>query len=105
VQEGARVLLGDILDPEGEKVAAGLGEAALYRHADVRIEDDVRGLLETAVKHFGRLDCVINNAGISRALGGISSISVEDWDDHINVHLRGVFLGIKHAAPIPDLLT
>lgn len=100
VAEGAKVLIGDILDREGKAVVAGLGGRALYRHADVRVENDVRRLVDTAVKRLGRLDCLVNNAGISRALGGISTISVEDWDDHVNTHLRGVFLGLKHAAPI-----
>jgi len=100
VEEGASVVFGDILDREGEALAASFGARATYVHADVRSEDDVRRLLDTAIGRYGRLDCLLNNAGVSRALGGIASISVEDWDEHMQVNLRGTFFGIKHAANV-----
>jgi NAD(P)-dependent dehydrogenase (short-subunit alcohol dehydrogenase family) len=100
VSEGARVVFGDILDADGEALAKALGPNAVYIHADVRSEADIERLLGTAVSRFGQLDCLVNNAGISKALGAIATISIEDWDDHLNVNLRGVFLGMKHAAPI-----
>jgi len=100
VQEGARVLIADILDQKGECLAKELGESAVYLHTDVSRESDVKVLIDHAVECFGRLDCMFNNAGFSRSHGGIEEISVEDWDSHMAVLLRAVFLGMKHAAPV-----
>ncbi|MBP1601564.1 MAG: Dehydrogenase short-chain alcohol dehydrogenase like protein [Acidobacteria bacterium] len=100
VQEGARVLIADIQDQKGERLARELGESAAYFHADVSRECEVKAVVDRAVERFGRLDCIFNNAGFSRAHGGIEQISVEDWDSHMAVLLRGVFLGMKHAAPV-----
>src|SRR5512139_582323 len=100
VQEGARVVFADILDQKGERLAEELGEDAAYLHVDVSREPDVKAAVDHAVERFGRLDCIFNNAGFSRAHGGIEQISVEDWDSHMAVLLRGVFLGMKHAAPV-----
>jgi NAD(P)-dependent dehydrogenase (short-subunit alcohol dehydrogenase family) len=100
VQEGARVVFADILDQKGKCLAKELGDNAAYLHADVSREPDVKAAVDHAVERFGRLDCIFNNAGFSRAHGGIEQISVEDWDSHMAVLLRGVFLGMKHAAPV-----
>ena len=100
VQEGARVVIADIQDQKGELLAKELGEDAAYLHADVSRESDVKAAVDLAVERFGRLDCMFNNAGFSRSQGGIEQISIEDWDDHMAVLLRGVFLGMKHAAPV-----
>lgn len=100
VQEGARVLIADILDQKGECLAKELGENATYLHTDVSRESDVKAVVDHAVERFGRLDCMFNNAGFARSHGGIEQISVEDWDSHMAVLLRGVFLGMKHAAPV-----
>ena len=100
VQEGARVLIADIQDEKGECLAKELGENAAYLHTDVSRESDVKAAVDLAVERLGRLDCMFNNAGFSRSQGGIEQISIEDWDDHMAVLLRGVFLGMKHAAPV-----
>jgi len=100
VQEGARVVIADILDQKGECLAKELGENATYFHTDVSRESDVKAAVDHAVERFGRLDCMFNNAGFARSHGGIEEIPVEDWDSHMAVLLRGVFLGMKHAAPV-----
>ena len=66
VEAGARVVLGDVLDAEGEALAADLGEAARYLHLDVTNENDWSAAVTEATTAFGRLDILINNAGIFR---------------------------------------
>jgi NAD(P)-dependent dehydrogenase (short-subunit alcohol dehydrogenase family) len=99
-QEGARVLIADILDQKGKCLAKEVGENATYVHTDVSREVEVKAVVDHAVERFGRLDCMFNNAGFARLHGGIEQISVEEWDIHMAVLLRGVFLGMKHAAPM-----
>ena len=100
VKEGASVVVSDIQDELGVKVAGSLGDSAIYKHADVGLEDDVKGLIEHAVETYGRLDCLVNNAGMGGVKGEIESVSVEGFDQTIAILLRGVFLGMKHAAPV-----
>jgi len=96
--EGAEVVVADVQDERGGRLAAELG--AEYVHADVTREEDVEAAVSHAVDVFGRLDCMFNNAGISGAVGPIESVTVEAFDRTVAVLLRGVFLGIKHAAPV-----
>jgi NAD(P)-dependent dehydrogenase (short-subunit alcohol dehydrogenase family) len=101
-REGARVLLADLLDDEGEKTAKDVraeGGEALYRHCDVSREDDVRAMVAAAVESFGGVDVLYNNAGIVRYGRPIVTLEVEDWDRVLAVNLRGTFLCAKHAAP------
>ena len=100
VEEGARVVIADIADEKGNSLAEILGERATYLRTDVSKEADIEAAVDLAVSRFGRLDCMFNNAGIPGTLEPIDKISVEGFDDMIGVHLRGVFLGMKHAAPI-----
>ena len=100
VNEGARVVVSDIQDELGQKFTNELGKRASFVHADVSIEDDVKGMVEHAVSTFGRLDCIVNNAGMGGVKGEIESIPVEAFDRTIAILLRGVFLGIKHSAPV-----
>jgi NAD(P)-dependent dehydrogenase (short-subunit alcohol dehydrogenase family) len=64
------------------------------------MEGDIKAAVESAVRGFGRLDCMFNNAGFPGAAGGIEDVSVEAFDRTLAVLLRGVFLGMKHAAPV-----
>jgi 3alpha(or 20beta)-hydroxysteroid dehydrogenase len=78
VAEGARVMLGDILDDDGRAMADKLGAEAHYVHLDVTSETDWPAAVATAVDLYGRLDILINTAGIIR-IGGLADTSVEDY--------------------------
>lgn len=100
IEEGARVLIADTQTKRGEELARQLGDAAAFRRVDVTREDDVRGAVEEVVQRWDRLDCIYNNAGFGGALGSIETTTVEEFDLTFDVLLKGVFLGIKHAAPV-----
>ncbi len=100
VAEGAKVVIADFNTENGEAAAAALGDAARFPRCDVSVEDDVAAAIELATDVFGRLDVVFNNAGIGGAFGPITELEVDDWDTTFAVLVRGVFLGIKHAARV-----
>lgn len=100
VAEGARVVIGDLQSEVGEAQAAKLGDAGSFLPCDVSREEQVKALVDEAVSRFGRLDCLFNNAGFGGALGPVESISEEDYDLTFDVLLKGVFFGMKHAAPV-----
>jgi len=100
VEEGAKVVIADILDDRGEALAAEIGKSALYAHVDVSQERDVAAAIELAVTRFGRLDCVFNNAGFGGVDDPLEAIPEDGYRQTMDVLVKGVFLGIKHAAPI-----
>lgn len=100
VEEGARVLIGDLNEDGAQALADELGAAGAAQAVDVRKEDQVAALMRGAVDRFGRLDCVFNNAGFGGALGPIDETSEADFDLTMDVLFKGVFFGIKHASPI-----
>lgn len=100
IEQGARVLIADILDDKGESLAGKVGASADYLHTDVSKESDVKAAIDHALDKFERLDCMFNNAGYGGVSGPIEGIPVDGFDETIGVLLRGVFLGIKHAAPV-----
>ena len=100
VQEGCRVVIADVQDDRGARLAEELGKSASYLHADVSQEAHVSGAIAHAVSRFGRLDCLFNNAGAGGVSGPIEEIPTDGFDHTIGVLLRSVFLGMKHAAPI-----
>jgi NAD(P)-dependent dehydrogenase (short-subunit alcohol dehydrogenase family) len=100
VDEGARCVLVDIQDDAGREAAARFGDSACYVHADVAVESDVAAAVDAAVERFGRLDCVVNNAGILGAVGPIAEIEGDAWRRSIAVLLDSVFYGTKHAARV-----
>jgi len=99
-REGASVLIADIQDDQGARLAAELGARVAYVHTDVSHEADVQSAVAEAVRRFGRLDCIFNNAGFGGVGGRIEAIDIAGFDQTIGVLLRGVLLGMKHAAPV-----
>jgi NAD(P)-dependent dehydrogenase (short-subunit alcohol dehydrogenase family) len=98
VAAGAKVVLGDVLDAAGRETAGRLGDAALYVPLDVSREADWTAAVTTAIERFGRLDVLVNNAGIF--LGkSIEEATLDDWRRLCAVNLTGVFLGTKSALP------
>jgi cyclopentanol dehydrogenase len=100
--EGAQVVFGDILDDAGAQVEADIraagGEAA-YVHLDVTSEADWRRAVQEAVSRFGKLNILVNNAGIIIPRVPIEERTAEEWDRVMAVNAKGVFLGTKHAIP------
>ena len=98
--EGARIVIGDVDDASGRAVAAslaGAGTPALFVHADVRREAECRALIDRAAGKFGRIDVLVNNAGINTR-GNIEETSAEDWDDVFAINVRGPFLCAQQAV-------
>ena len=100
-QEGARVVIADILENEAQQVVAaitGAGGEALFVRLDVTKEEDWQEVVSTTVARLGKLDILVNNAGIS---GTYTSdlMSTEAWDRIMAINARGVFLGMKYAIP------
>jgi NAD(P)-dependent dehydrogenase (short-subunit alcohol dehydrogenase family) len=100
VEEGARVLIADMQRDVGEEYAASLGENADFRAVNVTNEDDVAAAIAQAHDRWGTLDVIFNNAGFGGAMGPIEGVTEQEWDLTFDVLLKGVFFGIKHAAPI-----
>ena len=101
VREGAAVVFGDVLDDEGKKVEAeirGAGGEATYVHLNVTREADWRAAVETAVSRYGKLDVLVNNAGIL-IRKSIEETTEDEWDRIMAVNVKGVFLGTKAALP------
>jgi NAD(P)-dependent dehydrogenase (short-subunit alcohol dehydrogenase family) len=101
-EEGACVVLGDVLDELGERQAEaiqGRGFRALYRHLDVTHERDWIEAVAVAEQEFGRLDILVNNAGVVGTTAGVVDESLEGWERTVAVNQTGVFLGMKHAIP------
>jgi NAD(P)-dependent dehydrogenase (short-subunit alcohol dehydrogenase family) len=99
VEEGARVVFSDLLTEKGKGLEIELGKNVAFYQADATSPSDTEALMNFAVEHFGRLDCVVNNAGTGGVRGPIAEISVEGFDRSIALLLRGPFLGIKYAVP------
>ena len=107
-REGARVVIGDILDDLGMQVQAEIndtGGECLYVHLDVTSGSDWQNAVEAAVSRFGKLDVLVNNAGIGspRDAAGermtIEALPESQWDQVMDVNAKGVFLGTKAAIP------
>src|SRR5438128_8729495 len=100
-REGAQVVFGDVLDEEGRQVEAEIrtaGGDATYVHLDVTSEDHWRVAVALAEHTYGRLNVLVNNAGIV-IRKSIEETTEDDWDRILAVNLKGVFLGTKHAIP------
>jgi len=96
VDQGARVVLADLDLEQAQEAAAGLGDAASAVRADVADPDDVAAMVQAPFERFGRLDVLVNNAGITRD-ATIRNMSLEDFRLVVDVHLQGTWLGTKEA--------
>lgn len=99
VDEGANVILGDVLDDLGEKVAVDLGGKARYVHLDVTSEGDWARAVDLAVREYGKLDALVNNAGVLH-FASLADTTVEQFRHVVEVNQVGVFLGMKTAASV-----
>jgi NAD(P)-dependent dehydrogenase (short-subunit alcohol dehydrogenase family) len=101
-EEGAKVAIFDVLDTEGRALADGLvnggGEAAFWR-VDVTNEGAMQDAIDAVVTRFGRLDAMVNNAGISGSPKPTDLVTEAEWDRVQAVNVKGVFFGTKHAVP------
>ena len=101
--EGAAVVFGDVLEKEGQRTEAEIidsGGKGIFIHLDVASEKSWEKAISTTIDKFGKLNILVNNAGVSgRAL--IEDTSVEEWDRIMDVNAKGTFLGTK--ADLPEL--
>ena len=101
-REGASVVIGDLMEEEGRQVEAQISEAggqALFLRLDVTSESDWIGAVAAAVSRFGKLNILVNNAGVAVERAMVEETTVEVWDRVMDVNAKGVFLGTKAAIP------
>ncbi|MBW2271918.1 MAG: glucose 1-dehydrogenase [Deltaproteobacteria bacterium] len=102
-REGARVVVSDIDDAKGNAVCEAIrdaGSEANFFLADVSDEDAVSGLVAYSVEAFGRLDCALNNAGMTGPMAPLHEMDLAQWRRTLDVNLTGVFLCMKHEIPL-----
>jgi 3alpha(or 20beta)-hydroxysteroid dehydrogenase len=99
VEDGASVVIADVLDGPGQALAAGLGARARYIHLDVTDEVAWIEAVQKTVEEFGGLDILVNNAGIA-VDGAVHEMLLTEWDRVIAINLTGMFLGIKTASAV-----
>lgn len=101
VNEGGRVVIGDILEEEGRRTEAKINESGgecIFVRLDVTNEASWQQAVAATVARIGKLDVLVNNAGIFRT-EGVLETSEELWDQVMEINAKGVFLGTKHAIP------
>ncbi len=99
-KEGAKVIVTDVNDEGGEQTAKQIkeeGGIAKYYHLDVSKESEVADVFQKVVEEFGRIDVLFNNAGIAGANKPTDELSEEEWNQVIDINLKGVFLCEKYA--------
>jgi NAD(P)-dependent dehydrogenase (short-subunit alcohol dehydrogenase family) len=97
LQEGANVVFSDINEEQGTEIVSELGESASFQKCDVSKSEEVYKLIEDTVSKYGKLDVMVNNAGIG-GLGGTLDCTNDDWKKVIDINLSGVFYGTSAAA-------
>ena len=98
VHDGASVVIADVADEAGAELAEALGDKAVFVHTDVTDADSAAAAMQAAVDHFGGLDVVVNNAGITRD-ATLKKMTGDQFDAVINVNLKGVYLCTQAAVP------
>ena len=99
-EEGARVVVADIQDDRGRALVESMGGDTSFVHANVAREAEVHSMVEHAIDRFGRLDAIFNNAGYGGAPESFTEIEEAAYDETMDVLLKGVVFGIKHAARV-----
>src|SRR5438105_931179 len=100
--EGAKVAVTDLLDEGGQATAKEISDAggtAEFWHLDVTRETEVQHVFGEIASRFGKLDVLVNNAGISGVNKPTDQITEQEWDRVMNVNVKGVFFCTKHAIP------
>src|SRR5256885_167604 len=99
-REGARVIVADVNEENGRRVAAAIGSKARFVRADVSRSADVKAMIDTAVSAFGGLDVLVNNAGFSHRMMPLWELPEEEYERVFATNVRGVYLGCKFAVPV-----
>ncbi|GAV80844.1 adh_short domain-containing protein [Cephalotus follicularis] len=102
-KQGAKVVIADVEDKRGTTLADSLGPSVTFVHCDVSLEEDIENLIGSTISRYGRLDILFNNAGVLGNQSKHKSIidfDVDEFDRVMRVNVRGVALGIKHAARV-----
>src|SRR5262245_7276445 len=100
-REGAKLVVGDVLDKEGSAVEADIRKAggeAFYVHLDVTREADWTAAVDCALTRFGKLDVLVNNAGVGGP-GRVEDVTLEEWNRVMDINSTGVFLGTRAVIP------
>ena len=100
VEEGARVVAAGRRETEGRALASRCGPALSFVRTDITDEASVKAMIDHAVTQFGRLDCLVNNAGSGAPMVSITEVTSEQFSAVFDANVRGVMFGIKHAARI-----
>jgi NAD(P)-dependent dehydrogenase (short-subunit alcohol dehydrogenase family) len=100
VAEGARVVGAGRRETEGRALEARCGPSLSFIRTDVTDEASVKAMIDHAVKRFGRLDCLVNNAGSGSPMVSITEVTSEHFASVFDTNVRGAMFGMKHAAPI-----
>ena len=98
--QGMKVAVSDIKDEKGKTVVKEIldnGGEAFYMHCDVRIENDVKAMVKETVKRYGKLHCMVNNAGITCASHPLHELTTADLEDIMGTNFNGVFFGMKYG--------
>jgi 3alpha(or 20beta)-hydroxysteroid dehydrogenase len=101
VEEGARVVIADVTDDDGKALAEDLGESAYYRHLDVSVEQDWDTVVGEAVENLGKLDVLVNNAGVLH-FSALPDTTLDDYKRVIGVNQIGTFLGMRAASRVME---